>query len=696
MKEKWIIVLAAAVLIICCVTPGYSITGAGNCRNPEACLQCHTQDALNGVDIGCDKGTWSPTGPMTLGRDASMQCLLKDGRILITGGGTPPAFEVTDTAEIFDPATRQFSRIAATMSGPRWSHTQTTLKDGKVLIAGGRNAESTDRPGSKVLETAELFDPQTNTFTPTGSMSIGRRNHAAVLLNDGRVLITGGGIGIPTGSTMALDTAELYDPATGKFKLLTSKLSVPRQFHDVVSMPDGTVLLIGGTPGPGLLNGNKSVDRFDPATEAFTQVGDMHAPRIYSVATLLRDGRVILSGSWDGKAIGKDAEIYDPTTNSFTEITGSPHAQTDQQGVRLLDGSVMCPVGINSKFRVMSSTYLYQPESNNFAFTGSVQFARKTVYPQQLRDGRPILIGGYEVGRHITIAEIFTPSVLSQAKGMQNVIDDLPDAAFVLKLKVLKRFLSQRVSLVNQLIAQEQYAKARAIMAQQVIPRIDGCFGGASWDDLIKDCEVQGTAYDPARLLLKTLDEITGKLKPPTATISADVVGTEIPLEVKFTASATDPDGTISLYLWDFGDGANSAEQNPIHTYTCPGDYTVSLTVVDNDGLLTQASTTVKVPYSQGTTVSFSCELLPYYRAMCIACHEGATASAGLDLNSYEGLMKGSVNGPVVVPSDPDNSKLIQVTNQPIMHPANKGSKPVDEQTQNKQRRWIKEGALNN
>ena len=74
MKGKWIIVLAAAVLIICCVTPGYSTTGAVNCRNPEACYQCHTPDSLKEVDFGCERGTWSPTGPMTEAHSTRSSC----------------------------------------------------------------------------------------------------------------------------------------------------------------------------------------------------------------------------------------------------------------------------------------------------------------------------------------------------------------------------------------------------------------------------------------------------------------------------------------------------------------------------------------------------------------------------------------------------------------------------------------------
>jgi hypothetical protein len=81
---------------------------------------------------------------------------------------------------------------------------------------------------------------------------------------------------------------------------------------------------------------------------------------------------------------------------------------------------------------------------------------------------------------------------------------------------------------------------------------------------------------------------------------------------------------------------------------------------------------------------------------MCNTCHQGQSAPAGLDLMSYEGLMNGSINGPVVIPGYPDNSKIVQVTSPPINHPENVGAITFDEEIAGKQKAWILEGALNN
>ena len=698
MRFKSTIPFIAAALVLFFEGSAYTTTVNGNCRNPESCYKCHTEDSIKDVDIGCDRGTWLPTDSMSIARDGCQPSLLQDGRVLITGGGIPPdetMLNTLNTGEIFDPATMSFTKLSSTMSVHRTGHIQVTLPDGRVLIAGGRTSEVPDIPGAKVHKSADIFDPETNTFSPTGPLNVARRDAAAVVLDDGRVLIIGGGDGCDMVLTVGIDSAEIYDTATGTFELLASKMSVPRQFLNAVKMPDGTVLIFGGSEGPGLENPTKKVDCFDPVTETFTEIGEMNAPRIYSVASLLRDGRVLLVSSWNGMAIGNDAEIYDPETNSFTSIEGPVHAQTVQMGIRLLDGTVLCPAGLNVKIQHTTSAYLYRPETNDFVFTDSLQYARKLQDLLLLPDGRPIIIGGFDSILHIPNGEIYTPSVLSQAKGMQNVIDDLPDHAFILNLSLLKSLLSYWMNVAYQRIQNEDYDRARTI-ANNILSKMDGCFGGAAWDDWLKDCEVQANVYHPAKLLVKTLDQITGKLKAPVPTINAEMLGEEAPLTVNFTGSGTDADGSISFYIWNFGDGEVSSEQNPTHTFECPGNYTITLTVTDNDGLTGETSTQINVPYKKGTTASFSCELLVYYQIQCTQCHFGSSASAGLVLDSYESIMRGSNNGPVVIPGDPDNSKLVQFTEPPSNHPIEVGGKKNDPYILTKQRAWIEEGALNN
>src|ERR1700727_466784 len=123
---------------------------------------------------------------------------------------------------------------AGQMLEARSGHTATLLPDGKVLIAGGM------RRNQDFYKSAELYDPATGKFQLTGEMNERRVGPAAVLLPSGKVLIAGGWVGM--GGT---DSAELYDPATGKFTLV-GKMSVPRGRPSATLLTNGDVLIAGG------------------------------------------------------------------------------------------------------------------------------------------------------------------------------------------------------------------------------------------------------------------------------------------------------------------------------------------------------------------------------------------------------------------------------------------------------------------
>ncbi|PYJ20086.1 MAG: hypothetical protein DME99_10960, partial [Verrucomicrobia bacterium] len=141
---------------------------------------------------------------------------LSDGRVLITGGHDNTG-NLVAVSEIFDPET-QISTASATLTTARVDHTATRLADGRVLVVGG-----TGDSGS--LSSAEIFDPAhpENGFTTVGSaMSAARTRHTATLLNSGSVLIAGG---------EATGTAEMFDPATQTFSPTLWPLTVARSGH---------------------------------------------------------------------------------------------------------------------------------------------------------------------------------------------------------------------------------------------------------------------------------------------------------------------------------------------------------------------------------------------------------------------------------------------------------------------------------
>jgi hypothetical protein len=248
--------------------------------------------------------------------------LLPDGRVLITGGyhasdaiqltseGYGSAGEELASAEIYDPKTGKFSPTGA-MTTARSSPTAISLADGRVLVMGGLNRQAS-------IPSAEVYDPASGKFSPTGSMPDARQGYSATLLSDGRVLISGGFIITPGRSAGQSDvtTAELYDPMTGQFTQ-TGAMIDPRHYATATRLANGSVLIAGGntqeTNSPGSL---ASAELYDPVSGKFSATGAMTTPREMHSATLLLDGRVLIVGginitSANAEELGS-AEIYQP------------------------------------------------------------------------------------------------------------------------------------------------------------------------------------------------------------------------------------------------------------------------------------------------------------------------------------------------------------------------------------------------
>ena len=233
-------------------------------------------------------GTFSPTGALTVARQGQTATLLPDGQVLIVGGMSKSGYLAS--AELYDPKIGTFSPTG-TMTAARQYHTATVLSNGQVLVAGGGNYLG---EGWSVLTSAELYDSKTGTFSPTGPLSTARENATSTLLSDGRVLIAGGDDNY--NATSILASAELYDPATGTFSP-TGSMGTPRESDTATLLSDGRVLIVGGSDAHS--HAIASAELYDPAIGTFSPPGSMGTVPKNSTATLLPDSRVLIVGGPD-------------------------------------------------------------------------------------------------------------------------------------------------------------------------------------------------------------------------------------------------------------------------------------------------------------------------------------------------------------------------------------------------------------
>lgn len=271
--------------------------------------------------------------------------LLADGRVLITGGFSTAAFPspALNTAELYDPATNTFTPLVARMRSARTSHTATRLPDGRVLLAGGQ-ADNNNGDG---VASAELYDPVSRTFSSvTAPMASPRGGHAAVLLASGRVLLVGG---YYQGAGTLRSDAELYDPATQTFTALAAKMVRLRESHRATLLPSGRVLITGGGDSRAGLD---TAELYDPASQSFAALpARMTSVRAAPEATTLPGDVVLITGgatafSPTGTVALKSAEVFDPTTQAFTSIAATMvTSRLGHAGVLLANGTVLLTGG---------------------------------------------------------------------------------------------------------------------------------------------------------------------------------------------------------------------------------------------------------------------------------------------------------------------------------------------------------------
>ena len=333
--------MRCAVLTTALITPsGLTLSSAPDMRAGRA---SHSATTLldgrvliaggfitKGSPIGAElfdpqRGQYQALPPMVHTRHSHTATRLPDGRVLLVGGYTSTN-EPTASAELFDPRTNSFSPTG-TPTGARADHIAVLLSNGKVLLAGGLG------PGWTFLSSAEVYDPATGRFTATGSMTTPRESHVAVALRDGRVLVVGGHRGRRE-QIQLYASAEAYDVASGVFTHVAD-MRVRRHKHDAVLLRDGRVLITGGSDERDFRGGvYTSTEFFDPTRNEFTLGPSMKLGRYKHrlSAVVQDDGRVVLAGG------APQAELFDPVRGTSSIIEGPPRMAGQFSAVAPLAG----------------------------------------------------------------------------------------------------------------------------------------------------------------------------------------------------------------------------------------------------------------------------------------------------------------------------------------------------------------------
>jgi hypothetical protein len=255
--------------------------GSAGCDSPCFTASAELYDPAN--------GTFEPTGKMTAPRAEARAVLLRTGEVLFVGGNPVTESNPVLSAELYHPSTGTFSSLGATHLSDA---TQITLlKDGRALVVSGSGTD--------------LYDPATERFSRTGTMTVPRSKFGGAMLPDGRVLIAGGQAGGAWGTRVT--STQIYDPPTGRFlpgpELNENRFKLSKA---VVSLKDGRMLIAGGAEQPEI---------YDPTSARFTPVvGAKLDGFCFSTATLLNDGRVLLAGGYakPGGSGVNHAWLYQP------------------------------------------------------------------------------------------------------------------------------------------------------------------------------------------------------------------------------------------------------------------------------------------------------------------------------------------------------------------------------------------------
>lgn len=338
-------------------------------------------------------GDWSDGEPMNHARWAQTTVALPDGKVMVVSGcadGYCSSFR--PTYEVYDPQLKTWSAHDLFLDGKYYGFgglDAVTFANKKILIAGVDNAG-----------TSLLYNPQTDTWTKTGSLHTPRYHagyypeaafFAITRLGDNGALVTGG----KSGNTV-LRSTESFDSTTNAW-IEASDMIEARWHHTAITLPDGKILVAGGwnQDNQPLL----TAELYDPTQNQWTKTGDLHHPHSHDVAVVLSNGQVLLTGL-------EGAELYDPIHASWADAGFSTGSKPGV--VTLPNGKVMFIGGAVNNGAKSSSAFLYNPIEQTTSYVSAMSQARYWPSAMLLSNDNSVLVaGGFGSTQGLNSVEIY-------------------------------------------------------------------------------------------------------------------------------------------------------------------------------------------------------------------------------------------------------------------------------------------------
>ncbi len=329
---------------------------------------------------------WAATGSLVQARERYDGVVLPDGRVLLAGGDQGLSGNVIlNSAELYNPATGTWS-MTGSFTPARRNVLTLLLPNGRVLMAGGESA-------SVQYANADLYDPATGVWTATTPMPAARGYPRGAVLSSGLVLVVGG-----TGASGPLASAVLYNPATATWTA-TGSMQTPRENFELVALPNGKVVVVGGQTTGDVAT--TSAELYDPATGTWSALGNMAQRRRYFKAVLLDNGRVLVAAGNDGTSITagalRTAEVLDVTTGAFTATGSLATSRWLHNLNRLPNGKFIATGGYPGGLlgSTLASTEIYDPATGAWSSGGDMTSTRYQHIGFLLGSGALLVPGGY-------------------------------------------------------------------------------------------------------------------------------------------------------------------------------------------------------------------------------------------------------------------------------------------------------------